>query len=518
MPKDYTVVERTSDVATNGSPYTVEWQAVTSNQGTPWWVVGSPTRFTVPAGVTRVKAACGVEFSNGTASVSIIVSVLINGVAMSGVKGFWGRSRTSSANTATAYTNNVHYHETPVFTVTEGDYIEFVVQADPSIGATTEDVLANQRTWAMVSDESNWEGLVLALNADDAGPVASTEYTVPWDTALIDDYSAWSAGSPTEITVPTGITAIRWSAVMRGNDDTADTFVGIEPRINGSLDGNRLLGGAARVRTLVDSSAARPQVEPFHLSGTSDVAPGDVLTFGVIAGAGYTDLLEFSWLEVEFVRNTAIAAAPGAGWQASSLPAGHTISNGGLTVANTSAGNNYNTFCVVWDRLMHYFNTPKSRVYWEVEIDNRVGTNAGYVGVMPYQAISDSGTPGPSGTAIDSQVGVGWRANGDIWSDGAAAQTGLTTWTTGDRLMVCWDIWTGSIWIGKNGTWLNDPDVNIGNYTLGAASTYSQTWHPVVTLRDQTDAMTMVDGGADGSGFAYTVPDSAVGLGTLIDV
>ena len=81
--------------------------------------------------------------------------------------------------------------------------------------------------------------------------------------------------------------------------------------------------------------------------------------------------------------------------------------------------------------------------------------------------------------------------------------------------MLCWDLWTGSLWTGKNGTWDENPDSDAAAYSVPAVSSVSQTWHPIVTCRDQTDAMTMEDGGADGSGFAYTVPTTAVGLGAL---
>lgn len=512
MPKGYTLVQLDADFATSYADVAVAWGSVTASSGAAWWSGANPTRLTVPSGVTRMKLMAGFDFQQAGVQLSMITTVRINNVVSEAANGWYPRGRTQIGSVG-GYANHNTYFETPVFAVTPGDYIEVMVQLNPDFGGTG-DVLANTRSWCCVTDETDWRGLVLSINADDTAVVAATPYTMPWTTELIDDRSAWAVGTPTEITIPAGVTAIRWTSLVRGtSSSTAGRFVAVEPKINGQT----MTGGASRTRLMSEGQATNTAHEQLAFSGTGDVTPGDTLTFDVWGGTTTADILAYSWVEVEFLRETVQAAGAGAGWRSTGLPPGHTISNGGLTATNTSAGDNYNSGSVVWERRMHYYNSPRQRVYWEVVVTNRVGTNDGYVGVAPSQTVSAAVTPSPAGAASDFQVAVGWRAGGAVWSDGAQVTTTGTvpTWATGDRLMLCWDLWTGSLWTGKNGTWDENPDSDAAAYSVPAVSSVSQTWHPIVTCRDQTDAMTMEDGGADGSGFAYTVPTTAVGLGAL---
>jgi len=87
------------------------------------------------------------------------------------------------------------------------------------------------------------------------------------------------------------------------------------------------------------------------------------------------------------------------------------------------------------------------------------------------------------------------------------------TFTTGDIMSVAWDVATGKIWWGKNGTWLNSGDPaagtgNISTFTYDSASAYVQ-----LTLFYSTTGSTgSVNFGQQG--FTYTPPTNFVALNT----
>lgn len=52
------------------------------------------------------------------------------------------------------------------------------------------------------------------LTADESIP-NQTQTAIPWDQAVVDTLSMWSSGSPTRITIPSGVSKVRFSACTR---------------------------------------------------------------------------------------------------------------------------------------------------------------------------------------------------------------------------------------------------------------------------------------------------------------
>jgi len=97
--------------------------------------------------------------------------------------------------------------------VADGDYFECQVWQNAS-GSL--DVEADPKTWfAIVAIEfAAFRGVLVRLTADE--PVAnSTDAAIPWDATIYDTNAYWSAGSPTRLTVPAGVSKVR----LKGNLD-----------------------------------------------------------------------------------------------------------------------------------------------------------------------------------------------------------------------------------------------------------------------------------------------------------
>lgn len=107
------------------------------------------------------------------------------------------------------------------------------------------------------TENAAFRGALVELTANESIS-SGTSTVVPWDQAIYDTDSIWSSGSPTRLTVPTGVTRVRLSgnamfvagsdyqynlircrknaAVIRGefNTATADYSVSREPLLNGA--------------------------------------------------------------------------------------------------------------------------------------------------------------------------------------------------------------------------------------------------------------------------------------------
>jgi len=98
--------------------------------------------------------------------------------------------------------------------------------------------------------------------------------------------------------------------------------------------------------------------------------------------------------------------------------------------------------------------------YWEVEFTGTAtGNHNSYTGVMKS-----------SNTGFGYPQDLTWRGNGYLYKNGSLhAFPG--SYTNNDRLMFCFNPYTGEMWIGKNGVWVNDPAVDTANVT-GDIGTY----------------------------------------------
>jgi hypothetical protein len=94
--------------------------------------------------------------------------------------------------------------------VTDGDYFECQVWQSAS-GSL--DLEADPKTWFAL-EFAAFRGALVKLTADE--PVAdSTDVAISWGAAVYDTDGFWSAGTPTRLTVPTGVSKVR----LKGNID-----------------------------------------------------------------------------------------------------------------------------------------------------------------------------------------------------------------------------------------------------------------------------------------------------------
>lgn len=103
----------------------VPWQT-TDYDTDGFWSVGNPSRFTIPAGVTKVRLIGSVALETGSGTGSIYCSITMNGsMAVCGV--------TAPRNNASGgYSNNDSFTVSPVLEVVPGDYFELRVNCNIS--------------------------------------------------------------------------------------------------------------------------------------------------------------------------------------------------------------------------------------------------------------------------------------------------------------------------------------------------------------------------------------------------
>lgn len=110
-----------ADVTNPSYPYTVIWGTALRNANGVW-VVGSPTKLTVPAGYTGARLRAQAAWTGIAADAGIQATIYKNGTAVyPGV----GRAVGGQA----AYTNPVLQVETPSLVVTAGDEFTLVVSS-----------------------------------------------------------------------------------------------------------------------------------------------------------------------------------------------------------------------------------------------------------------------------------------------------------------------------------------------------------------------------------------------------
>lgn len=185
-------------------------------------------------------------------------------------------------------------------------------------------------------------------------------------------------------------------------------------------------------------------------------------------------------------------------------PAGYTLSNGNQAVLNTSGGSDYRS----WVPSAKAILPTDGRRYWEVLCAPGAATFDGYMGVVAA-AQREEFNVGNNPITLGS---IGWRGTGALWSSPTASAeqrlTGLPTFGAGDVLMFVFNPALGSLWIGKNGIWRDDPVSGAATWTAGGSSAF----YP------QVQGCNPGDGGTLRSlltQFSYPVPPGVMALGHL---
>jgi hypothetical protein len=138
---------------------------------------------------------------------------------------------------------------------------------------------------------------------------------------------------------------------------------------------------------------------------------------------------------------------------------GITLSNGNLDVARSTNS---------WASSKGTIGVPSGKYYFEYTV------NSG----SSYQAIgihkTDVQMPGVSGTGYIHVTSAAWvyQTDGNLGHANAFTNTGVTS-SSGDVVMVAFDVDSGKVWFGKNGTWFSS-----GNPATGANPSYANVFNP----------------------------------------
>ena len=126
------------------------------------------------------------------------------------------------------------------------------------------------------------------------------------------------------------------------------------------------------------------------------------------------------------------------------VPTGWTIAND--RARNLSGASGAGMFVVNDSTLIE-------KEYWEVVVKS--ASTGMSVGVT-----KETNLPNYDEATTDiGAAGIEWFADGSLTVDGVA-QTAIDTFADGDVLMLAYDTDTGDFWVGKNGTWIDDPEVD----------------------------------------------------------
>lgn len=224
------------------------------------WVVGAPTRLTVPAGVTVARFVGYAGFSNnnvGTRKLKIVKN---------GATTIFEVVNDAQNESGTSV-------DSGFISVTKDDYFELYI----STGSSSCDVMGSSwagPAWFQMETRNNVP-VKRTVVGKHALQTMSSWTTLTWDFITEDQLGCWSSGAPTRLTVPAGYTVGRITAdvCMPGNS-------GLYGNITKNGTGNPL------VVSINEASAYRVSL---HLdTGWVAVAENDYFTVVAIQGSSYT--------------------------------------------------------------------------------------------------------------------------------------------------------------------------------------------------------------------------------------
>lgn len=184
-------------------------------------------------------------------------------------------------------------------------------------------------------------------------------------------------------------------------------------------------------------------------------------------------------------------------------PAGYVLTDDDRTAINVTGGNDYRR----WVPTARAILPTDGRRYWEVHCaPGGAATFDGYLGVVAA-AQREQYDAGILPTSLGS---IGYRGNGTLWSSTTSSSvqrlTGLASYGAGSVVMFQLDPWTGSLWVGLDGVWRDDPVTGAATWTAAPSSAF----YPQIHGRNPGDGGTLRSLGAE---FAFAVPSGAQPLG-----
>jgi len=172
------------------------------------------------------------------------------------------------------------------------------------------------------------------------------------------------------------------------------------------------------------------------------------------------------------------------------------LTNANLQFTNT-AGNG------AWMRLNGsiQLNTGTGKYYWEATITNNSNSTSNTFGISP---VSDT-TASPS----TNGYGITWNVPGfGLFPSGSVSGTPAI----GDVLMLAYDSGTGSLWIGRNGSWLS------GNPSTGTSPSFTGitgNWVPCIGTYTNASSSAGMAANFGQQPFAYALPTGYATMNTF---
>jgi hypothetical protein len=245
---------------TTGNEEEVDWSAEVFDTGSLW---SSGNAFVIPADFNGkyAQVICCVRWEANVVAGSQqrMLRVLKNGVEFPGSS---GHDRASSGSLSR--TNNLVI--TPPVQVATGD--EFTIQALQRSN-TTIDILQDANTFFQIIILDTFSGALLSKSA--VQEIANnTPEVLTWDVANVDTDNFWSASTPSRITIPSGVSRVRFYAGARW-----EALGTAGPREIAMLKDSATFDGAPKER-LVTTANVSDQAMNCMVSPVMEVEEGDI--------------------------------------------------------------------------------------------------------------------------------------------------------------------------------------------------------------------------------------------------
>ena len=173
-----------------------------------------------------------------------------------------------------------------------------------------------------------------------------------------------------------------------------------------------------------------------------------------------------------------------------------------------SDGNTLATIAAGGKQIRSNFNLNAGK--WYVEVDIQAANNSASVGLVPSRSSTWNNGPGR-----DSNGGISYESDGDVYSDNVQNATAEASYTAGDVVQMAIDMNANKIYFGKNNTFSGDPAAGTGGHFLpasilsdGAAviTLGGMSGSNSATMQINYGQFLVFDGGSTTNGFKYTPP------------
>lgn len=182
-------------------------------------------------------------------------------------------------------------------------------------------------------------------------------------------------------------------------------------------------------------------------------------------------------------------------WDTLNKSSGIVLTGGDLTASDGGSSSYEKTRCTS--------GISSGKFYWELAIVTLANTGDIFLGIVESSVVMNNSTWATTGH-------VGCRGTGQAYNEGTPGPS-LSSFSSGDTIMVAYDRSAGKIWFGKNGVWLNSGDPAAGTNPVFSGAAATGTWYALFST-DNTSGEAKVTANFGGSAFAYTIPS---GFSTL---